>query len=79
MDAISSRYLESRGYENVRRLADGTWAGTVALLYTRAVCTGIDYFGHAYRYCFSDPALALEQLALLTEMDQEPTGWIARR
>ena len=73
------KMLEANGYKNIRQLPDGTHAGLCRLLFTTAICTGLDYHGWAYRYCFDDAALALSELQKLENMDDEPSGFIARR
>lgn len=78
---IKALIEESFMYRNVRQLSDGTWAGTTDLIFTRAICTGIDpHFGTwAYRWCFEDRERALLELEKLEQMDDTPTGWVARR
>lgn len=53
--------------------------GTIELMFTRAICTGLNHVGYAYRWCFEDKERALVELAKLQDMDDEPTGWVARR
>jgi hypothetical protein len=48
-------------------------------MFTRAICTGLSHIGWAYRWCFEDRERALVELAKLQDMDDEPTGWVARR
>ena len=71
--------IEHMGYQNVRQLPDGTWAGTIELLYTRAICTNITPLSYSYRWCFEDRQRAVDELNKLESMDDTPTGWIARR
>lgn len=77
--ATCIEYLQKAGFDNVRRLEDGTWAGTTELMFTRAICLGLNYHGYAYRFCFSDRELATSELQKLTSIDDVPTGFIARR
>ncbi len=79
IEAMTKEEVEACGYQNVRQLEDGTWAGTVELIFTRAICTGISPLSWAYRWCFEDKNRALIELAKLTSMDDTPTGWVARR
>lgn len=72
-------FLTANNCTHVRELPDGTFAGLHKLMFTTAICTGLDSFGWAYRWCFEDPALAASELAQLEAMDDEPTGYIARR
>lgn len=79
MDDSTKEFFEEQGYQNVTQLPDGTWAGTVELMFTRAICTGLNYHGYEYRWCFEDKSRALTELAKLRSVDDEPTGWVARR
>lgn len=76
---MTKEQVEAEGYENVRQLPDGTWAGTVKLIFTRAICTGITHNSYAYRWCFEDPQRAISELEKLQSMDDVPAGWVARR
>lgn len=72
-------FLVDNGYFNIRELPDGTVAGLYRLIFTTSIATGSDEFGWAYRWCFADPEVAASELAKLESMDDEPTGYIARR
>lgn len=76
---LNKEFFEEQGYQNVRQLPDGSWAGTIELMFTRAICTGLDYHGWAYRWCFENRDLANVELAKLESFDDEPKGWVARR
>ena len=73
------QFLAENGYFNVRELPDGTFAALYRLMFTTAICTGLTELGWAYRWCFEDPALAASELARMDAMDDEPTGYVARR
>lgn len=72
-------FLREQGYENLRELPDETVVGTLELMYTRAICIGLNRWSWEKRFCFENKELALEELAKLTTGDDEPTGYIARR
>jgi len=72
-------YFTSVGYENVRKLPDGNFAGTVRLMFTTGLCIDLNGMGHNTRFCFTEKADALRALAELKTVDDVPTGWIARR
>lgn len=76
---MNKEELEAQGYQHVRMLPDGTYAATLELLFTRAICTGLTWQGWAYRWCFADRELAVRELEKLQAMDDAPTGWVARR
>jgi hypothetical protein len=71
--------LDENHYFAVRELPDGTVAALMRLMFTTAICTGLDYHGYAYRWCFEDHVLALNELNRLQAMDDEPVGFVARR
>lgn len=73
------QFLADNGYFNVRELSDGTFAALYRLMFTTAICTGLDEMGWAYRWCFDDPVLAATELSRIEAMDDEPVGYIARR
>ena len=78
-EADFPQFLADNKYFNLRKLPDGTYAALHNLMFTTAICTGLNWTGWAYRYCFDDPELAAQELAKLEAMDDEPTGFIARR
>ena len=66
-------------YQNMRLLEDGTIVGTIELMFTRAICMGINHTGWEKRFCFESRSLALSELAKLKTFGDEPDGYIARR
>ena len=53
--------LESDGYKNLRKLPDGTWIGTMLMVFTTGLFVGLNQSGWRRRYCYervSDAALA---------------------
>lgn len=78
-DQAFRQMLEANGYYDIRKLPDGTWAALYRLIFTTAICTGLDDLGWAYRWCFDDPDMAAAGLAKLEAMDDEPAGYVARR
>lgn len=79
MSELTKAEIEEMGYRNARLLPDGTWAATIELMFTRAICTNITALSYSYRWCFEDRDRAIEELNKLEAMDDHPTGWIARR
>ena len=72
-------YLKEQGYENLKALDDGTIVGTLELMFTRAICIGLNEWSWEKRFCFQDREMAVTELNKLVEGDDEPTGYIARR
>jgi hypothetical protein len=71
--------LGGGAYREVRALADGTIVGIGELMFTRAIYMDMHAWGWGRRFCFEDKALADKEYARLSDGDQEPSGWIARR
>lgn len=78
-DAAFVAMLQENRYYSIRKLPDGTYAALGKLLFTTAIHTGLNHHGWAYRYCFDDPKLAQRELDKLEDMDDTPSGFIARR
>lgn len=72
-------FLQTQGYQNLRLLDDGTIGGMLQLLYTKAIVLGLERGGWEYRYCFEEAARADLEFAKLKAVDEEPSGWVARR
>jgi len=67
------------GYMDARQLEDGSWVALQRLMFTYSIVTGVTVTGWAKRFCFEHEHEAREQMATLKGVDDEPTGWIARR
>lgn len=76
---LTVEFFESEGYFDVRELPDGTFIGKVQLMFTTAICMGLDRYGWEKRFCFDNMQVLKEQYALIKSGDDEPTGYIARR
>lgn len=73
-------FLIDQSYRDIRVLPDGAVAALFPLMFTTAICTGITWnSSFSHRWCFEDPKVAREQLALMKAEDQEPKGYKARR
>jgi len=72
MSELTKEAVELLGYENVRQLLDGSWAGTIDRPNSRIICTGITAETYAYRWSFRDKARAQEELAKLVTMNTVP-------
>lgn len=77
MDRIM--HLGAGAYREVRMLDDGCIVGIGDLMFTRAIYMDMNANGWGRRFCFEDRELANKEYTRLTDGDQEPTGWIARR
>lgn len=72
-------WMRSSGYLRARVLPDGSVAGVLDLLTTRAVVLGCNEDGWSNRFCFADRALADQRFDELQSEDDVPEGFIARR
>lgn len=77
--AIAKRLKETNDYVDVRVLPDNSVATLLDLVYTRAICLGVNDVSWDRRFCFSDRNRANEEFAKLTSEDDIPTGFIASR
>lgn len=69
-------------YIGAKKLADGTYAGIMKLIFTEAICLGVTRDCAAEkRYCYSPGNFADMLVAFhkLTSFNDEPTGWISAR
>lgn len=66
-------------YHDVRLLDDGSIVAIGNLMFTRAIYMDVNQDGWGRRFCFDDRALADTEFQRLSNEDQEPSGWIARR
>lgn len=79
-DAELLKDIQDMGaYREVRLLEDGSIVAIGDLMFTRAIYMDVDRIGWGRRFCFEDRALADTEFQRITDGDQEPTGWIARR
>lgn len=72
-------FLETQGYSDLRELPDGTVAGMIRLMFTKAIVLGLDKTGWEYRYCYEDAGRANHEFAKIKSVDDVPAGWVARR
>lgn len=73
------REMLERDYMHVRLLADGVWIGLIEMLYTTALCVGLDRYGYERRYCYEDGHIAFLELQKMQSGRDVPRGWIAAR
>lgn len=66
-------------YERCKKLADGSYATLLKLMYTTAICLDVTDTGYDTRFCFENREKALEEFAKLKSCDDVPEGWLARR
>lgn len=68
------------GYIGAKLLADDSYAGIMNLAFTHGLCMGVDRDGsYSRRYCFQNFVDCLIEFSKLTSLENEPTGWLARR
>lgn len=80
MEPFECWLVNEAGYSRTRELPDGSFAVLMPLLYTVGLCVGVTEGGYLRRYCYEEPARALEALEHLQSVEDEPLdGWVARR
>lgn len=68
-------FFKAAEFPDYRQLESGEWVGVCQLLFTWAVCTGIDYdYPFTYRWCFSSNKDALEFFHALKTVEEVPTN-----
>ena len=72
-------WLRRQGFNPVRQLPDGSFAGMQHMLTTTAIFLGLDMHHWEARYCFKSGALAALRFAELQSESDVPEGWFARR
>lgn len=78
-DELLARIKELGAYRDVRLLEDRSIVAIGDLMFTRAIYMDVDLNGWGRRFCFENRALADTEFHRITDGDQEPVGWIARR
>jgi len=68
-------FLADQGYFGVRKVGD-KWIGCTRMLYTTALCIGLDDTGYAIRYDYEDPGAALLAALNLIDIDNPLPGWV---
>ena len=77
--ALCKWLVEDNGYLAAKVLPDGSVAGLLNLIFTRAICLGCHWEGWANRFCFEDLELANSRFESLVSEDDLPAGHIASR
>jgi hypothetical protein len=79
-DAETHAQLTRFGYSRVRKLANGEWAGMLAMLFTYALVYGLDEFGdYKWRYCYEHAGDVVLALSLWDGTGHPPGAWIKRK
>ncbi len=71
--------LERYGYQNVRLLPSGFFAGVMAQMFTTALFVGLDATGYQRRYCYESDEDAISALAAWDGTDDPPGNWIKEK
>lgn len=71
--------LTAIGYNDVRKLPSGEWAGVLRQMFTCALFVGIDEFGYRTRYCYATERQARVALAEWDGNGQPPGLWIKQK
>lgn len=76
---IDENFFLDQGYLRVRKLEDGSFIGLGKLIFTTAVYVDLNSSGYDRRYCFKEPTKALEEFEKMRTLEDEPTGFVAKR
>lgn len=69
------QFKKDNGILALKRLPDGFWVGVKPLMYTVAICAGIEPFlTYRYRWCFEDPQEAVKFWKEIKCYDDLPTS-----
>lgn len=76
---MDEKFFLDQGYLRVRKLEDGTFIGLGKLIFTTAIYCDLDQQGYDKRFCFEKPEKALEEFNKMKTINDEPSGYVARR
>jgi hypothetical protein len=68
--------LTREGYQGVKRLESGEYAGVLRMIYTAGLFVGLDDDGYRMRYCYGAMSEATAALLLWDGQGDPPGGWI---
>lgn len=68
--------LYLNGYQGVKRLPNGDYAGIMRMFYTAGLFTGLDESGYKTRYCYETMSEAMAALLIWDGEGDPPGGWI---
>lgn len=74
-------FLEDEGYENLRKLPNGLWIGTMRMLFTQGLFVGLTATDYSHRYCY-EPEHFKDAFEDVKNWDGEgdPKGkWVAKK
>ena len=71
--------LELLGYDQVRQLPSGQWAGLRKMFFTTGLFVGLDELGYSHRYCYQHFGDAAEALKHWDGNGDPPGMWIVRK
>ena len=78
-DSELKTFLESEGYENLRKLPDGMWIGIMPMLFTTGLFVGLDQRGWDRRYCYEHEKDAARAAFEWDGQGAPPGPWIKEK
>lgn len=72
-------FLRNEGYTHVAKLPDGRWAGVQRLIFTWALCYGLDQKGNNGHYAYERLQAAMEALHTWSGVGDPPGPWIKHK
>lgn len=73
------RWLETQGYEHVRQLPNGQWAGLQKMAFTTGLMVGLDEQEYQRRYCYEHETDAFVALAIWDGTGDPQGPWIKEK
>jgi hypothetical protein len=70
------KLLYREGYQGVKRLETGQYAGIMRMFYTAGLFVGLDESGYKTRYCYETMSEATAALLIWDGQGDPPGGWI---
>lgn len=72
-------WLLDAGYTDLQTMSDGKVCGLHKMLYTTALCVGMDRGGYQRRYCYEKESDARKALAMWDGIDDPEGPWIKEK
>ena len=77
--SVLLKRLNAEGYVRCIKLPNGQVAGLLQMIYTTALCVGLDELGYQRRYCYETKQQATEALDAWDGMGDPPGLWLKEK
>lgn len=79
IDPKLQKHLEQMMYCHLRELHDGTIIGVQPMIFTTALCVGLDWESYSHRYCYEHTDDAVAAAKVWDGSGFPPGPWIKRK